>query len=110
VGGGKRQSEVNGVRWYEIRTPNTTPVVFQHGTFSPDSNTLWMGSMTMDKVGDITVGYSVFSTLIHPAIRFAVRTPGDPAGTLEPETGGRTIIGIHPASPVGEVTYEWKNR
>jgi hypothetical protein len=86
-GGGKQTSEVDGVRWYEIRSPNGTPTVFQQGTFSPDSNTRWMGSIAMDKVGHIAVGYSVSSSLIHPAIRFAVRTPTDAAGTLEPETG-----------------------
>ena len=85
-GGGNHITEVDGVRWYEIRSPNATPVVFQQGTFSPDSTTRWMGSIAMDKVGDIAVGYSVSSSLIHPAIRFAVRTPTDLAGTLEPET------------------------
>jgi len=85
-GGGKHSAEVDGVRWYEIRSPNSTPVVFQQGTFSPDSNSRWMGSIAMDKVGDIAVGYSVSSSQINPAIRFAVRVPTDPTGTLEPET------------------------
>lgn len=85
-GGGKHGGEVDGVRWYEIRSPNAAPTVFQQGTFSPDSNTRWMGSIAMDKVGDIAVGYSVSSSQIQPAIRFAVRTASDPAGTLEPET------------------------
>jgi hypothetical protein len=86
-GGGKHSStEVDGVRWYEIRSPNGTPTVFQQGTYSPDSNSRWMGSIAMDKVGDIAVGYSVSSSQISPAIRFAVRVPADPAGTLEPET------------------------
>jgi hypothetical protein len=86
-GGGKHSStEVDGVRWYEIRSPNGTPAVFQQGTYSPDSNSRWMGSIAMDKVGDIAIGYSVSSSQISPAIRFAVRVPADPAGTLEPET------------------------
>lgn len=85
-GGGKHSVEVDGVRWHEIRSPNGTPAVFQQGTFSPDSNSRWMGSIAMDKVGDIAVGYSVSSSQIHPAIRYAVHTPTDPAGTLEPET------------------------
>jgi len=84
--GGRHGSNQTGVRWYEIRSPNGTPVVFQTGTFAPDSSFRWMGSMAMDKVGDIAVGYSVSSSLINPAIRFAVRVPSDPSGTLEPET------------------------
>ncbi|HLP99943.1 MAG TPA: hypothetical protein VK156_02370, partial [Candidatus Limnocylindria bacterium] len=83
--GGHHGSNQTGVRWYEIRNPNGTPTVFQQGTFAPDSSFRWMGSMAMDKVGDIAVGYSVSSSQIHPAIRFAVRVPSDPSGTLEPE-------------------------
>lgn len=83
--GGRHGSNQTGVRWYEIRNPNGTPTVLQQGTFAPDSSFRWMGSMAMDKLGDIAVGYSVSSSQIHPAIRFAVRVPGDPSGALEPE-------------------------
>jgi hypothetical protein len=41
---GHRHSQVDGVRWYEIRTPNATPTLFQQGTFSPDSTSRWMGN------------------------------------------------------------------
>jgi hypothetical protein len=75
----------SGVRWYEIRNPNGTPSVFQQGTFSPDSTARWMGSIAMDKVGNIAVGYSASSTSVFPAIRFTGRIPSDPLGTLESE-------------------------
>ncbi len=74
-----------GVRWYEIRSPNATPTVFQQGTYAPDSNYRWMGSIAMDKVGNIALGYSVSSSSIHPAIRYTGRAPGDPLGTLQAE-------------------------
>src|SRR5215469_7365890 len=47
-----------GVRWYQITDPNGSPTVAQQGTFAPDSTDRWMGSIEMDKVGDIAVGYS----------------------------------------------------
>jgi hypothetical protein len=78
-----------GVRWYELRSPNATPTVFQQGTYAPDSNFRWMGSIAMDKVGNIAVGYSVSSASIKPAIRYTGRAPGDPLGTLQAEN---TII------------------
>src|SRR5205807_1488977 len=56
-----------GVRWYEIRSPNATPTVFQQGTFSPDSQYRWMGSIAMDQSGDIAVGYSASSSSNFPA-------------------------------------------
>lgn len=81
-----RNKEVDAVRWYEIRNPNGTPTVFQQGTFAPDSTTRWMGSIAMDKVGDIAVGYSASSSSVFPSIRYTGRLPGDPLGTLEAET------------------------
>jgi hypothetical protein len=75
-----------GVRWYEVRSPNATPTVFQQGTFSPDSNFRWMGSIALDQNGNIAVGYSVSSSSMHPAIRFTGREPGDPLNTMQAET------------------------
>ena len=74
-----------GVRWYELRSPNTTPTVFQQGTYAPDSNYRWMGSIAMDKSGDIALGYSVSSSTMNPAIRFTGRAPTDTLGTLQAE-------------------------
>ena len=84
VGTSKRNSHV-GVRWYELQNLNTSPTVFQQGTFSPDSTFRWMGSIAMDKVGDIAVGYSASSSSVFPSIRYSGRVPGDPLGTLEAE-------------------------
>jgi len=86
---GSKHSQVDGVRWYELRSPNATPTVFQQGTYSPDSNSRWMGSIAMDKLGDIALGYSVSSGAIHPAIRYTGRVPADALGTMESEN---TII------------------
>jgi len=74
-----------GVRWYELRSPGTTPVVYQSGTFAPDSAYRWMGSIAMDHVGDIALGYSASSSSIYPSIRYTGRAPTDPLGTLGAE-------------------------
>jgi len=83
---GTRRNQVVGVRWYEVRNPNGTPAVFQQATFSPDSTSRWMGSVAMDKVGNLAVGFSASSDVIHPAVRFAVRQAADPVGTLQAES------------------------
>ncbi|MGC2112799.1 MAG: choice-of-anchor D domain-containing protein [Candidatus Korobacteraceae bacterium] len=75
-----------GVRWYEIRSPGGTPVVAQQGTYAPDASYRWMGSIAMDKAGDIALGYSVSSSAVYPSIAIAGRVPTDPAGALETET------------------------
>src|SRR4029079_7476005 len=83
---GNKKTEVDGVRWYEVRSPNATPSVFQQGTFSPDATSRWMPSAAMDKLGNIAVGDSASSGTVHPAVRYAVRQAGDPLGTLQAET------------------------
>ncbi|MBI3748933.1 MAG: hypothetical protein HY262_08840 [Chloroflexi bacterium] len=75
-----------GVRWYEVRSPNATPTVFQQGTYAPDATYRWMGSIAMDKAGDIALGYSGSSSTLHPFIAYAGRTAGDALGTLSAET------------------------
>jgi len=81
-----------GMRWYEIRSPRGTPVVYQQGTYAPDGKYRWMGSIAMDKVGDMALGYSVSSATQHPGIAFTGRLPTDTLGTMESEisviTGG----------------------
>src|SRR5439155_1686395 len=83
---------VAGVRWYELRNATgltlaeARPVLYQQGTYAPDSTYRWMGSIAMDKVGNIAVGYSASSKAIHPGIRYTGRTPVDPTGLLGAET------------------------
>jgi Carboxypeptidase regulatory-like domain len=60
-----------GIRWYELRAPFATSAPYQQATYAPDSNYRWMGSMAMDKLGDIALGYSVSSGSMHPSIRYS---------------------------------------
>jgi len=84
--GGTKRAELDGVRWYEIRTPATTPTVVQQSTYAPDSTTSrWMGSVAMDKVGNMAMGYSASSSTIHPAIRYTGRLATDPLSTMQAE-------------------------
>ena len=73
------------VRWYEVQNPGGAPYVFQQGTFVPDSNYRWMGSIAMDQMGDIGLGYSVSSATMFPAIRYTARLQSEPLNTLEVE-------------------------
>jgi len=87
----------NGVRWMEITAAplEVSPSglsVYQQGTYAPDGNWRWMGSVARDQVGDILVGYSEScgntcpgGTPTYPSIYVAGRLAGDSLGTLEPE-------------------------
>jgi hypothetical protein len=76
-----------GERWYEFRSPatNANLSVYQQGTFAPDGNYRWMGSLAMDKVGNIALGYSQSSSTVFPSIFVTGRTPGDALGTMRSE-------------------------
>jgi hypothetical protein len=75
-----------GLRWYEIRNPATSPVVYQQSTYAPDAaNYRWMGSIAQDKVGDMAIGYSVSSSAINPAIYYAGRSATDALNNMSPE-------------------------
>lgn len=72
-----------GIRWYELRSTGGAWSIFQQGTFAPaDGNYRWMGSIAMDHMGNIAVGYAVAGPNTYPSIRYAGRLAADPAGEL----------------------------
>jgi hypothetical protein len=84
---GNRSNQVVGIRWYQLgQLTSGTPTVIQQGTYSPTADSRWMGSIAMDKVGDIAIGYSTSSSSVYPSIRITGRLPTDPLGTLQAET------------------------
>ena len=76
----------SAIRWYEIRNPNGTPTVFQQSSYAPDTGSRWMGSVAMDKMGNMAVGYSISSSTIKPSLRYSTRLATDPLNTLSNET------------------------
>ena len=72
-----------GVRWYEFRLDRSRePVLYQQGTYAPDSAYRWMASAAIDKNGSIGIGYSYGSAGDFAGQRFAGRLAGDPLGRL----------------------------
>ncbi|HEY6039581.1 MAG TPA: MYXO-CTERM sorting domain-containing protein [Kofleriaceae bacterium] len=85
----------SGIRWYEIRSPSTTPTVFQQGTYAPDGAFRWIPSIAMDASGDIAVVYSVSSSTIKPSVRIAAHAVTDPPGMFgaaeSPVVDGKSV-------------------
>ena len=74
------------MRWYEIRSPDGTPTVFQQGTYSPDATYRWMGSVAMDQVGDMALGYQRLEQ--HASARRSA-TPAGSSATRSARWAGR---------------------
>ena len=76
-------SGVAGIRWMELRNVAGSWSLYQEGTYAPgDANHRWMGSISMDSVGNIALGFSISSTNMFPSIRYTGRLAADPLGTM----------------------------
>ena len=74
-------------RWFELRNTGTGWTLFQEGTINPgDGKDRWMGSIAMDKVGNLAIGYSVSNSTMFPDIRYTVHRFNDAPGTTQTET------------------------
>jgi len=90
----------SALRWYEVRNPSTTPVIYQSGSFGggTSATSLWMGSIAMDKVGDIALGYSTTGSTLKPSIKYTGRVPTDALGKMEAAATIVTGTGVQEAS------------
>src|SRR5207245_7171369 len=82
-------STPTGIQWAQIKvtggTINTTPVQQQIFNNGPDGLNRFMGSLAVDRVGNMAVGYTASSAIVAPDFRSAGRLSTDPANTL-PQT------------------------
>ena len=85
--------ETAGIRWYELRqeTFGAPWTVYQEGTYAPDNSDRWCGSISIDKNGNIGMGFTIMNdneaNLIFPSLMYTGRYSNDPLGvmTLEEE-------------------------
>jgi hypothetical protein len=89
---------IAGVRWAELRDSGSGWSLYQTGTISPTNDHRWTGSIAMDKVGDIAVGYNVSSSSVKPSIRYVTRAAGDPLGTMGSEVTLQAGAGVQQSS------------
>jgi pre-peptidase len=93
-----------GVRWYELRLDASSNLsLFQAGTYAPDANFRWMGSVAMDQSGNMALGFSNSSSSLKPSIRYTGRLAGDAAGTMTQGEG----IAITGAGAQGTSLSRW---
>ena len=80
-----------GICWYELRMKATgrgrsSPwEIYQQGTYAPDASNRWIGSIAMDKKGNIALGFNVSDATVFPSLHYAGRRPSDPLGTFPVE-------------------------
>ena len=81
------------LRWYEVRAPfSAAPTIFQNANYDPDAaSDRWMGSMAMDKMGNIMIGYSVANAAagVSPSVRVSGRLRSDLRNQMQ---GEKTLV------------------
>ena len=126
VRGSTTNTTHDAIRWYEFRNSGNstaTPTIFQQSTYDPDTNYRWLGSIAMDKDGNMAMGYQQvefnhFSVHLHdwpserpiPSIRWAlkrscrlVRFPGINGGNRWGDYSSMTL------DPVDQCTFYYTN-
>jgi hypothetical protein len=95
-----------GVRWYEFRVNEKTRKVslYQQGTYLGDGEYRWMASGTIDRFGNIGMGYSYGGKTHFAGQRFTGRQPTDPLGQL---TFAETILAEGEAAQTN--TLRWQD-
>jgi uncharacterized repeat protein (TIGR02543 family) len=94
-----------GIRWYELQNTGSGFGLHQQGTFAPDSSYRWMGSIAMDKAGDIALGYNTSSSTMNPSIRYTGRLSTDSLGQMESEIDVLSAAGVAHGSQTN--TFHW---
>ncbi len=93
-----------GIQWAQINvtggTIATTPAQQQLYPSANDGLHRWMGSLAVDKKGDMALGYSAANTSTNPDIRYAGRLVSDPLNTL-PQTETTMLPGVTRGTQTG---------
>lgn len=94
-----------GVRWYEFRVNEKSRAVslYQQGTYLGDGDYRWMASGTIDKFGNIGIGYSFGGPRDFAGQRFSGRQPNDPLGQL---TFAETILATGEGAQTNTLRWE----
>ena len=94
-----------GVRWYEFRVNDKGRAVslYQQGTYLGDGDYRWMASGTIDKFGNIGIGYSFGGPTHFAGQRFSGRQPNDPLGQL---TFAETILAEGEGAQINTLRWE----
>jgi len=80
-----------GIRWFELRQNHDGDpwTIYQEGTFiDPSNHNTFAGSINMDVLGDIALGYTIVDTDQVPELHFTGRLVSDPLNqmTIAPQT------------------------
>jgi len=81
-----------GLRWYELVSTDGTYAIARQGTYAPtsDLDDRWLGSIAIDRAGNLGLGFSLAGPYLHPSIGYT----GISASAGTADTGdARLVVG-----------------
>jgi hypothetical protein len=108
---GNLSTSANGIQWAQIDVTGgiitLAPVQQQiYGNVGGDNVHRWMGSLAVDKDGNLALGYSASSSTLNPDIRYAGRLATDPLNTL-PQGETTMLPGVVRGTQSGSGINRW---
>lgn len=89
-----------GLRWYELVSTGGTYTIARQGTYAPtsDLDDRWLGSIAIDRAGNLGLGFSLAGTNLDPSIGYTgISATGGTADSGE----ARLVVGGRSQSTVG---------
>jgi len=82
--GVKVSSTQRSIRWFELHQDQSTGLwsIYQQSTYSPDTESRWCGSIAMDDLGGIGLGYAKSSSTTSASACFTGRNGYDPLNQM----------------------------
>jgi hypothetical protein len=75
------------LRWFELRSNGGPYSVYQQGTYAPDANGRWMGSININSKGQIALAFNHSGAGLFASILFTGRNSTDPLGLMVYDEG-----------------------
>lgn len=79
-----------GIHWFELRKTTGAWSMYQQGVLGGTAPHRWMGSIAMDRLGNMALGYSASSSTLFPSVRYNGRLATDPLGNML--QGEKTLV------------------
>jgi len=94
-------SDEAAIRWYELDNTGSGWSIAQQGTYNPDNISRWCGSIAMNDLGEIALGYSASDgSSTYPGIRYCGQSANGSLNTMDIaettiQTGGASQTGAN---------------
>jgi hypothetical protein len=97
---------VDCVQWYQLGNLDGAPSLIQQGIVGGSGQNRYFPNLSVDKAGDMLLGYAYSSGSDYPGVRYTGRLATDPLGTVEAESVLKTGQGFINGGRYGDYAGE----